>query len=370
MDKKKISICYVISSLCEGPTNVLYNIVRYLDFNKFDVFIITLVPEKTTSIIKKFRCLPIRIIQLSQNQILNPISLGIKLRQVTKRISPDIIHVHCPRSRMLSIFFPKSCKKVETIHNYPDLPKVLYGKFKGMCVMYLSTFFTKKMDLVIPCSESIGKKYDEMGIKNVPILNGCSMEIWEYNEKEKLDLRRNLNMKDNIKYFLFIGRFSEEKNPDILIKAFEDLDNMPIGLVMLGSGRLYEEMKKHESDKIRMPGYIQNIRPYLIASDYFVSSSDSEGMPNSVLEGMATGLPLLLSDIAPHREIMNKTRDTIGFLYNQKDLNEVEYYIKKMLEINSDKTSAKIHGVFEKYFTAQVMSERYSTAYFNLLLNK
>ena len=42
----KIKVCYVISSLSnQGPPNVLYNIIQYMNFKKFDVSIITMVPE-------------------------------------------------------------------------------------------------------------------------------------------------------------------------------------------------------------------------------------------------------------------------------------------------------------------------------------
>lgn len=39
-----------------------------------------------------------------------------------------------------------------------------------------------------------------------------SLPIWQYNEQEKQVLRKELGLKDNIKYFIFIGRFSKEKS--------------------------------------------------------------------------------------------------------------------------------------------------------------
>lgn len=48
MEKKRI--CYLVSSLCnEGPVNVMYNIIKNIDFLKFEVSIITFVPEKETT---------------------------------------------------------------------------------------------------------------------------------------------------------------------------------------------------------------------------------------------------------------------------------------------------------------------------------
>ena len=47
---KKIRICYLVSSLAnEGPVNVIYNIVKYIDFSRFEVSIVTFIPEKETT---------------------------------------------------------------------------------------------------------------------------------------------------------------------------------------------------------------------------------------------------------------------------------------------------------------------------------
>ena len=365
----KIKICYAISSLCEGPTYVLYNIVRYMDFNWFEVNIITMTPEKETSIIGEFKKLPLRIHQLTTDNSLSPWKMGWLLRKKIIEIDPDIVHVHCPRSRLLSPIIPRRCKKVETVHNYPDLPKVLYGQVKGAVVKWLSTLMTRRMDMVIPCSESIGKKYDEMGIKNKPIPNGCSMPVWEYDEREKKLLRQELGMADDKTWFLYVGRFSEEKNPNVVIKAFEELNNDKYGLIMIGNGRMWDEMKKHESQNILMPGFTHEVQKYLKATDYFISASDSEGMPNTVLEAMATGIPMLLSDIASHREVLGKSKEPIGLLYDQKDSKSLIEGINKISSVSSKLWSGRIHDVFVKYYTAKMMSEKYQEQY-KILMNR
>ena len=364
----KIKLCYVISSLCEGPTYVLYNIVKYIDFDIFEVDIITMTPEKETTLIDDFRKLPLRIHQLTTDKPLSPWIMGLSLRKVVKDINPDIVHVHCPRSRLLSPMIPRRYKKVETVHNYPDLPKVLYGKVKGTIVKCLSTMMTSKMDLVIPCSESIGKKYDEMGIQNTPIPNGCSMPVWEYDEREKKRLRQEFGMADNKTWFLYVGRFSEEKNPNVVIKAFEALNNDKYGLIMIGNGRMWDDLKRHESQNILMPGFTHEVQKYLKATDYFISASDSEGMPNTVLEAIATGLPMLLSDIAPHREVLEKSKEPIGLLYDQKDSKSLIEGIYKISSVSSILWSNRMHDVYVKYYTAKMMSEKYQEQY-KILMN-
>jgi glycosyltransferase involved in cell wall biosynthesis len=364
---RKVKVCYAISSLCEGPTYVLYNIVQYIDFDKFEVDIITMTPEKETSIIGEFEKLPLRIHKLTIVNSLTPWMMGYLLRKKIIELKPDIVHVHCPRSRLLSPVIPRRCKKVETIHNYPDLPKVLYGQVKGTIVKWLSTKITSKMDLIIPCSESIGEKYDEMGICNTPIPNGCSMPEWIFNEQEKKHLRNQLGMDDSKTWFLFVGRFSEEKNPNVVIRAFEKLNNDKFGLMMLGNGRMWNRMKMHETDRICMPGFKHEVQKYLKASDFLISASDSEGMPNTVLEAMATGIPMLLSDIAPHREVLRKSHEPIGWTFDQKDALALLKLINRGLLYDANEMSKKIHMVFEKYYTAVAMSKKYQEEYLKLM---
>ena len=210
---KKIKICYVISSLSnQGPPNVLYNIIQYMDFSIFEVSIITMVPEQEISRIEEFRVLPIRIIQMSPDKIQNPIAMFFTLKKSVERINPDILHTHCPRSMFLVPFLSSKYKKIETVHIFPGIQqKVMYGKWKGKIVIALSHFFTKKMDLPIACSESVAQSYwDEQHYKMKAIPNGSSLSLWKYDEEQKAKLRKELGLKDDVKYFIFIGRFSQE----------------------------------------------------------------------------------------------------------------------------------------------------------------
>lgn len=100
----------------QGPPNVLYNIIQYMDFSIFEVSIITMVPEQEISRIEEFRTLPIKIIQMSPNKIQNPIAMFFTLKKSVERINPDILHTHCPRSMFLVPFLSSKYKKIETVH--------------------------------------------------------------------------------------------------------------------------------------------------------------------------------------------------------------------------------------------------------------
>lgn len=367
---RKIKVCYVISSLAnQGPVNVLYNIIKYMDFSKFDVSIITMVPEKPITRIEEFKEFPIKIVQMSPNKIQNPVSMYLTLRKTVKRLNPDILHTHCPRSMFLVPLLPKKYKKMETVHIYPgEQQKVMYGKLKGQIVIWLSNFFTKKMDEPIACSESVANYYwRDQHFKMKAIQNGSSLPIWAENEVQKAELRKGFGLKDGVKYFIFIGRFSHEKHPELIIKAFEQMHNPKLGVVLLGNGDLYDNLKSHETDNIILPGFKSNVYDYLIACDYYISASDVEGLPNTLLESMTVGLPSVLSDIDPHKEVLSKSSKPMGYTFDNTSMDSLLTAIRNVLSLDVKSTAKTIHNVFEEYYTARHMSEQYQREYENII---
>lgn len=369
-----IRVCFIVSSLCnEGPVNVMYNIIQYMDFSKFEVSIITLIPEKKNTRINDFRKLPIAIYQITDEHAVGIRKMFKTLKAMVINIDPHILHTHCPRSLYLSYFLPKKYKCAYTIHIYPGLQqKILYGKLKGSIVNMLNHYFTHRVDLPIACADSISELYRKnkhWEIMSIP--NGCSLPVWESNNEQKKTIRNNLKLKDNIKYFIFIGRFSFEKNPQILVEAFHQLKNPEIGLIMLGNGPLWENLRKYENENIIFPGFKTNVYDYLIASDYYISASDVEGLANTLLESMTIGLPLLLSDIPSHNEVLSKMNQTVGFTFNNKNLEELKIKINKIIQsVDINSASSEIKCIFEKLYTAKKMSQSYQTAYSRLFLKK
>lgn len=367
---KKIKVCYVISSLSnQGPPNVLYNIIKYMDFSKFEVSIITMVQEQKITRIEEFRALPIKVVQMSPDKAQSPIAMFKTLKKTVEELNPDILHTHCPRSMFLVPFLPKKYKKMETVHIYPGIQqKVMYGKLKGQVVIWLSHFFTKRMDEPIACSESVAQSYwDEHHYKMKAIPNGCSLPLWKENKEQKQTLRRQFGLKDGVKYFIFIGRFSNEKHPEMIIKAFEKMADPNLGVVLLGNGDLYDELKKHESDNILLPGFKSNVYDYLIACDYYISASDVEGLANTLLESMTVGLPCVLSNIPSHREVIAKTVQPMGYTFDNTNMDSLLDAIRNVLKLDVESTAKSIREVFDKYYTAKHMSEQYQEEYIKIM---
>ena len=108
---------------------------------------------------------------------------------------------------------------------------------------------------------------------------------------------------------VYVGRMTAQKRVDTLIAAVAELVGIGAGrkLVLVGGGDLARglgEIEKYRLDEwVRVIGFDPNPEIYLHDAACFINPSESEGMPNAVLEACAFGVPVILSDIPAHREI-------------------------------------------------------------------
>ena len=102
------------------------------------------------------------------------------------------------------------------------------------------------------------------------------------------------------------GRLSHEKNYYLLINAFKTVSELhpEYSLSIFGQGVMENELKEYVeriglTDKIVFEGYCADVHEKMKTSEIFVLSSNSEGMPNSLLEAMAMGFPVISTDCPP-----------------------------------------------------------------------
>lgn len=362
---KKIKIVYVISVLANhGPINILFNIIKHIDFNIFDVKLITLRPEEEESRIEEFKKFPIEIIQLNiESKIRNLPIIYSKFKSIIKLINPDIIHSHCPRSLFLNYLLPNNFEKIHTIHNYPGyVEKVLYGRYIGIITTQIILFALKRINHPIACAENIKNLlYDNHKIKVSFVRNGCDYPSQKVSGEDKLKAKIKLDLDTNKKYFITIGRISNEKNIEFICEIFNEL-NTNTQLIVVGDGPLLARLRK-EYINIKFIGYKRNIKEYLLSSDFYISASLTEGMANAVLEAMSLGLPLILSDIPSHKEIFDSTKKELGYLFRNNDMNSLNKGIYSTISNNVQTISNNVLECYNENFTSTRMSKEYQSIY-------
>lgn len=105
------------------------------------------------------------------------------------------------------------------------------------------------------------------------------------------------------RWLIAVGRLSNEKGYDLLIEAFSLLaaDHPLWNLMILGEGQERAALttqiaKLCLQQRVLMPGFAENPHQLMRQADMYVLSSRYEGMPNALLEAMATGLPCVSFD--------------------------------------------------------------------------
>jgi glycosyltransferase involved in cell wall biosynthesis len=112
---------------------------------------------------------------------------------------------------------------------------------------------------------------------------------------------------------LFVGRLVDQKNLGLLVDAMALVAaRMPATLFLCGEGpnraALTEQIRSAGlQDRVVMPGYRSDAWALMKRAEVFVNPSLFEGQPNTVVEAMACGCPLVVSDIPEHREFLDES---------------------------------------------------------------
>jgi glycosyltransferase involved in cell wall biosynthesis len=133
-------------------------------------------------------------------------------------------------------------------------------------------------------------------------------------------------------YALFLGRFSPEKNCDLLIEAFERLDT-PMKLVLAGGSSHTDDyvagLRQHQSERIRILDWISGdaLEEVLTNAALFVLPSDLEGLSLALLDAMGAGLCVLASNAPENVEAIGSA----GFTFRRGDVNDLQRMLALLL---------------------------------------
>lgn len=172
--------------------------------------------------------------------------------------------------------------------------------------------------------------------KLITILNGVDTSHYYKHEKENyLKLRGKYNIPHNAIVIGTICRLIPPKNISFLIEWVQNNKNLHqnIVLVVVGDGPQYSELVKKAHDipenKIKFMGARENIADLLNIFDIFTLVSTTEGTSLTILEAMATQLPVIVSDVGGNKDLI--TPGETGYLFESNNQKSFDYYVKKVI---------------------------------------
>ena len=360
----KINLIIFISEFnLGGAGNSLFKLCKNLPKKKFNITVICLNKCFYKNDLLKSG---VKVIEISSNKTILGMSKVKKVVQnLLKPNCKNIFLSNIYYSNILSILFLKSLNmKIIIVERTPFQELYIYygliDFLKKQIIKILIGFTFNKADACIANSKYISKKYNERYNLRFKTINPPSF-------KKLLPFS-----KSNKKQICFgtISRLSKEKKIENLIKILPQLEGNPI-LKIVGDGPEKEKLIKL-TRKLNLRErviFLGSYNPNLIKNvlqkfSYLINTSDFEGFPNSVVEALSSGVPVIASQsFGGINDIIKKT--SFGIIYKKNsDLKTVlNKILHKKIKFNMNKKKIYKHL---NNFSEKKNTEKYEKLFLNI----
>ncbi|WP_312111415.1 glycosyltransferase [Brevibacillus reuszeri] len=303
------------------------------------------------------------------------------LRSIFFSFQPAIIHTHGIKANFFSRVASRGMKVklLTTVHS------ALRYDYSGSLAFVIVSIMERGTRLwnrhYIAVSEALAENLRGQGVpaSDISVIyNGMDITPYRQEQQRASDrsrLRAEWNIPDDAFLFGTVARFVPVKGLPILLEAFaqvvKEQEKTPF-LVMIGDGteREHLEAKVRElnlDEHVRFTGFRQDIPTCLHALDGFVHSSLYEGLGYTIIEAMASEVPVVASNVGGVKEFVYP-RET-GLVVepgNPGLLAEAMQELHASAELREKLTSHALKKV-EETFTIQQMTEKILTLYRKLL---
>jgi len=296
----------------------------------------------------------------------------MQLKKVISNNDYVIIHCHTPMGGVLTRLAAKKSRKTGTrviytahgFHFYKGAPII------NWLIYYpIEKWLSRYTDCLITINEedhntAIDKKFKASKINMV---HGVGVDLNKFErqtKKKKSHMRKEYGYKEEDFILFYAAELNHNKHQDLLINVINILiDKIPnIRLLLAGSGPLENKYKKRVEqldikDNVDFLGYRNDIPNLLMLSDIVVASSKREGLPVNIMEAMGTGLPLVVTNIRGHRDLVNDGEN--GFVV---DIDDVKGFANSIEELYKDeqlrhKFGNRSYELVQKYSLENVINE-------------
>lgn len=270
----------------------MVNLAEYLHKNHYDVILVTqykkemeydLSPE-----IRRVYSEPEEH-ELQGGRIHNFLARFMKLRSIWKIYKPDVILSFLGKNNLMAIvtsaFLPS--RVAVSVRGEPTM------EYEGKLMQFLAKLVFFFADGIVLQTKQASEFFPNIVRKKAVILPNPINPV--FLEKRYIGEREDV--------IVTAGRLDENKNHAMLIHAFAKIagEYPTTNLVIYGEGESREKLEsliaeKGLTERISMPGSVTDIAERICKARIFTLTSNTEGMPNSIMEAMALGIPVVSTD--------------------------------------------------------------------------
>lgn len=312
----------------------------------------------------KFYDLPFERFPLKRNNV----TVYNQLRNIVNNNRFDLIHCHTPVGGALCRLASKRTRKYGT--------KVIYTAhgfhfFKGAPIVNWLVYYpiekwlSRYTDVLITINKEdyyiANSKFKTNIIEYIPGV-GIDLEKFDLLEIDRNLKRSELGISKESMVILSVGELNKNKNHEVILKAIAKIKNPKVDYIICGQGQLkgylVDLCKKLEIEKqVHLLGFRKDIIEISKAANIFVFPSYREGLSVALMESMATGLPVVCSDIRGNSDLIEDGKG--GYLVEPSNIDDFAKYINKL--IGDDELRVEL-GAFnikriKKYSFEEVISK-------------
>lgn len=248
------------------------------------------------------------------------------IRSLVKKEGFQVIHVHTPVASFITRFALRKMKDIKIFYTAHGFHFFKGAPLKNWLLYYsLERFAARWTDCLITMNGEDYYAAIKLHLRKGGMVfqaPGVGIDIAKFSPRgweEKQRLRKKYGYDDKDFLLIYVGELSVRKNQGMLFEVLQLLkDRIPtVKLLLVGDGPMEEKYKNlvrrmKIEDNVEFLGFREDIPQLLALSDVLVSTSRQEGLPVNVMEGMATGLPLVVTDCRGNRDLVEDGKN--GFL--------------------------------------------------------
>ena len=285
-----------------------------------------------------------------------------EIERVIESFKPDLIHTHTFKAGFLVRLRRRDIPVIHSFHGH-HLYDPEFGFIKRNILNIIERLLAPRATRFITIGMKVRDELLEVGIGRAKQYLSIAPGIAALELVDELGVRERLGFSQDETLVLWLGRFTQVKRPDKVIEIARLLPK--IRFVMAGGGELLDKVKASAPGNVSFVGFQDKNEMWSIA-DIALSTSDSEGMPLSLIEAQMAGVPVVSTDVGSVSEIVED--GVTGYLAG-KDVKELASKIEMVIEdLQSGAKlgrAAKLRA--EREFSSSVMADAHLGLYKDVL---
>ncbi len=297
-----------------------------------------------------------------------------ELKKIFKAHRPDIVHSHASLSARIAARQCGTTAIAYTRHSvFPPSPLISKGIGKALSGM-INNYYC---DGIIAVAEAARKNLIDTGVdpnRITVILNGVK-PVDELSAQEKSDAKNQFGIHEGQKVVSIIARLNPVKGHEYFIRAAKKVleHGIRAKFVIAGTGETLGRLRQLSLElgidsNIVFAGFLDDVCPLLNITDIQVNASfGTEATSLSLLEGMSLGVPAVVSDFGGNPGVIENGKN--GLITPQRDADKLADALVRLLgdDVLMDRMQAGAKELYNKKFTARIMSENLECFYKTLL---